>query len=107
MNSKNKRNKYEIFKNIFCIIALIIILSSFYFVFISQSFKRKIVDLKSEYGGGLERVINIYTANGDLIATYQGKIDLDTNNGGYVKFDYDGKRYIYYNCYIETIADIE
>lgn len=26
-------------------------------------------------------------------------------NGGYVKFDYDGKRYVYYNCFVETIAD--
>lgn len=47
-----------------------------------------------------------YTADGDVIATYQGKIDIDTNDGGYVKFDYDGKRYIYYNCFVESIADI-
>ena len=27
--------------------------------------------------------------------------------GGYVKFDYNGNRYIYYNCFVESIADID
>ena len=37
----------------------------------------------------------------------EGKIDIDSNEGGYVKFDYDGKRYIYYNCFVESVADID
>lgn len=68
---------------------------------------RALTDQKSNLSNGLERVINIYTANGDLIATYSGHIDIDTNDGGYVKFDFEGKRYVYYNCFIETIAEIE
>ena len=64
------------------------------------------IDIKSDVGGGLNRTINVYTANGDIIATYTGKIDLEVTQGGYVKFDYNGKRYIYYNCFVETIADI-
>lgn len=48
-------------------------------------FKREIVDMK--------RVITVYTADGKKIAEYKGKIDIDTNDGGYVKFDYKGKRY--------------
>lgn len=69
--------------------------------------QRALVDEKSNLAGGIERVINVYTADGDLIAHYEGKIDIDTNDGGYVKFDFDGNRYIYYNCFIETIAEIE
>ena len=46
------------------------------------------VDFKSDVGGGLNRTINIYTANGDLMATYSGKIDLEMTQGGYLKFDY-------------------
>lgn len=61
-------------------------------------------DWKSEMNGGLDRVINVYTANGDLIASYEGKIDIDSDNS-YIKFDINGKRYIYYNCFVETIAD--
>lgn len=68
--------------------------------------QRAMIDQKSNLSGGIERVVNVYTANGDKIATYEGKIDLDTNDGGYVKFDFNGKRYIYYNCFIETIATI-
>lgn len=73
----------------------------------TASGQRALVDEKSELNNGIERVINVYTANGDMIASYEGKIDIDTNDGGYVKFDFQGKRYIYYNCFIETIADID
>lgn len=67
---------------------------------------RALVDQKSELNNGIERVVNVYTADGEIIAQYEGKIDIDTNDGGYVKFDFEGKRYIYYNCFIETIANI-
>lgn len=62
------------------------------------SLNRMGTDIKSEFGNGLDRVINVYTANGDLIATYEGKIDIESQNS-YVKFDFEGKRYIYYNCF--------
>ena len=71
-----------------------------------SSWDRLVVDVKSDVDGGLNRTINVYTANGDLIAQYHGKIDLDINEGGYIKFDFDGKRYIYYNCFVESIAEI-
>lgn len=73
----------------------------------TASGQRALIDQKSNLSNGMDRVINVYTANGDLIATYEGQIDIDTNDGGYVKFDFEGKRYIYYNCFIETIAEIE
>ena len=86
-----------------CIAIIIIVI----IIFRTASCQRQLTDIKSNFTGGLERTINVYTANGDLIATYSGKIDLDTNEGGYVKFDYNGKRYIYYNCFVESIADIK
>lgn len=70
------------------------------------SWDRMITDIKSDVGNGLNRTIKVYTANGELLAEYQGKIDIEMSEGGYVKFDLNGKRYIYYNCFIETIADI-
>ena len=72
----------------------------------SASFKRGMVDIKSNWVGGLNRTITVYTADGKKLATYSGKIDIETNDGGYVKYDLDGKRYIYYNCFVESIADI-
>ena len=68
--------------------------------------RRSLVDFKSDISGGLNREINVYTANGDLIAHYEGKIDIQSGGDSQVKFDLDGKRYIYYNCFVETIADI-
>lgn len=97
----------ETIKLIFPFLGLIAGIVVILFIF-SQSAgcQRKWVDIKSEWGNGLDRVINVYTANGDLLATYKGKIDLAETEGGYVKFDFEGKRYIYYNCFVETIADI-
>lgn len=71
-----------------------------------SSLDRALVDIDSDLNGGLNRTINVYTADGNIIATYSGKIDIEENEGGYIKFDLDGKRYIYYNCFVETIADI-
>lgn len=72
----------------------------------TASGQRALVDQKSNLDG-IERSVTVYTANGDIIAEYKGKIDIETNDGGYVKFDFGGKRYIYYNCFVETIAQIE
>ena len=69
------------------------------------SLDRFVTDIKSNVGDGLNRTITVYTANGDIIAEYEGKIDIEESEGGYVKFDLNGKRYIYYNCFVDTIAD--
>lgn len=70
----------------------------------TASGKRAFIDQKSELNNGIERIVTIYTANGDIIAQYKGKIDID-NNDGYVKFDFNGRRYIYYNCFVESITE--
>ena len=72
----------------------------------TASGQRALTDQKSEFANGLERVVRVYTANGDIIAEYEGIIDIEGNDGGYVLFDYQGKRYTYYNCFVESIAEI-
>lgn len=57
----------------------------------------------SNMAGGLYRVVNVYSLDGKLIATYEGKIDIDNNTNGSVMFDLDGKRYVYYNAIVEVI----
>lgn len=84
------------------VLALILVLGT---VTGCASLDRAVTDVKSEVGNGLNRTINIYTLTGEPIATYKGKIDIEVSEGGKVKFDHNGKRYIYYNCTIETIAD--
>ena len=72
----------------------------------TASGRRSIIDQRSNLNNGLERVITVYTADGKEIARYEGKIDISSADG-YVKFDVGGKRYIYYNCFVECIADID
>ncbi len=69
--------------------------------------QRAMTDQKSNFDNGLDRTITIYTADGEIIAQYTGKIDIKGNDGGYVLFDYEGKRYTYYNCFVESIANID
>lgn len=73
----------------------------------TASGRRELVDQKSELENGLQREINVCNMNGDVLRHYEGKIDLEDNNGGYVIFDYEGKRYTYYNAFVESIADID
>lgn len=56
----------------------------------------------SEFDNGLDRIVNVYSYDGDLIASYEGKLDLQENESK-VLFDLDGKRYIYYNAVVEVI----
>lgn len=83
-----------------------ILLGMFWWFNNTASGQRALTDQKSELANGLERVVRIYTANGDIIAEYEGIIDIEGNDGGYVLFDYQGKRYTYYNCFVESIAEI-
>ena len=89
-------------------VGIIIVIIAIVFLIFGRtaSCQRSCVSMKSNIAGGLNRTVNVYTANGDLIASYEGKIDLDANDGGYVLFDFNGKRYAYYNCFVESIADI-
>lgn len=67
------------------------------------STQRSCKSCQSDMSGGLNRVINVYTLDGELIATYEGLIDIDDNENGSIMFDLDGKRYVYYNAIIEVI----
>lgn len=67
------------------------------------SFSCGLVDLMNN---GLERTIVVYAADGQEIASCKGKIDIQENDG-FIKFDYKGKRYTYYNCFAEIIVDID
>lgn len=59
-------------------------------------------DVKSEWGGGLNRTVNVYSMTGELIASHEGKIDIEDRENS-ILFDLDGKRYIYYNAIIEVV----
>ena len=88
------------------VICVVLLVSMLWYYNNTASGQRALVDQESELSNGMDRVIRVYTANGDLIAEFEGRIDIEGNDGGYVLFDYQGKRYTYYNCFVESIAEI-
>ena len=82
---------------IICFIVITLILSG------CASCARSCKSCNSDINGGLYRTVNVYSLTGELIATYEGLIDIDDNSNGSVMFDLDGKRYVYYNAIIEVI----
>lgn len=106
--------EYNRRKSINTIVAIAIITLSFlsykglsWYYQSTASGQRALTDQQSELKNGLERIITVYTADGDVIARYEGRIDIEGNDGGYVIFDFEGRRYTYYNCFVESIAIIE
>ena len=95
-------------KSILCCItvAVLILGCGYWLQNNTASGRRELTDYKSEFQNGLERTLTVYTADGTVLKQYKGKFDI-ADEDGYVKFDWNGKRYIYYNCYIETVADLE
>lgn len=88
------------------VICVVLLVGMLWYYNNTASGQRALADQESELSNGMERVIRVYTANGDLIAEFEGRIDIEGNDGGYVLFDYQGKRYTYYNCFVESIAEI-
>ncbi len=90
---------------IVAVLVAILIIAGFIF-FTRSSTQRAIKDVQSEYTGGLNRHVNVYSLDGDKLAEYDGKIDIaerDAGDEGVVKFQLKGKRYIYYNAIVEVI----
>lgn len=57
--------------------------------------------LGSDLGGGLYRTVKVYDYNGNLLAEYEGKIDIEEAESK-VFFDVNGKRIIIYNAIVIT-----
>lgn len=59
---------------------------------------RAFKDQQSEFNNGIERHIVVKDYSGGIIAEYEGKMDIETDNETYVLFDdEEGKRHIIYN----------
>ena len=65
------------------------------------SLERGIKDVTSDLSGGLNRTVEVYDYSGNLLKTYEGKLDVQyTETGGKVLFDMDGKRTAIYNAIV-------
>lgn len=75
----------------------------------SNTFKRQLKDIQSDYGEGLHRTITITAEDGRTIYTYEGTIDLEINGEERkIKFeDENGNRQIVIYGIQDTVTIIE
>ena len=92
------------FKKVIAVVLCALVIGAT-FVGCTETSKRTWKSLQSDFAGGLDRTVVVYTLTGEEIARYEGRLDIEVTDGGKVLFDLDGKRYIYYNCTIEVIEN--
>ena len=74
----------------------------------TESGKRAVKTWESEKSGGLNRIVHVYDMEGDEIATYKGKFDIEENTSEgivKVKFDMNGERHIIYGSTGTIVID--
>jgi hypothetical protein len=77
----------------------------FWHLYYTESGKRAQKTFHSEVGGGLYRTVKVYDMQGEQIAEYKGKFDVEENQIDGVtkiKFDLGGERHIIY-CSTGTV----
>lgn len=84
------------------VVSVLLVISLFVFCGCA-SCERSLKSCNADISGGLYRTVNVYSLDGKLLATYEGKIDIDNNTNGSVMFDLDGRRYVYYHAIVEVI----
>lgn len=71
MKNINKITIIKIILYLIVTILLVVTLSG------CSSLDSSMKDLESEFGNGLNRVVKIYSQNGELLGTYEGKINIE------------------------------
>lgn len=77
----------------------------FWWLYSTESGSRAKKTFESETKGGLYRVVKVYDMEGEQIAEYSGKFDVQEHNDSgitKIKFDCDGKRHVIY-CSTGTV----
>lgn len=77
------------------IIALLVLIFLFCVALIgcTESWERSKKSIASNWSGGLNRTVSVYSYDGELIKSWSGKFDV-SNSENEMYFDLDGKRVI-------------
>lgn len=68
-----------------------------------ESWERTKKSVSSDFKGGLNRTVQVYSQDGELIKEYRGKLDVQVNEyGNKVLFDLNGKRVTINNAIVIT-----
>ena len=61
----------------------------------TETFKRNMKSLRSEYSGGLYRKVEVYDYSGNLLRSYEGRFDVQETQSDFIYFDDEyGRRVI-------------
>ena len=92
--------------NIRRIAILVLFIVCFLFCSCTEGCARSCKDFNSDVNGGLYRTVKVYDINGSLVAEYEGKFDIETDNTTYILWDDEmGKRHIIYFSTFNIILD--
>lgn len=67
--------------------------------------KRAMKSQESNFNGGIEQTVKVYDVKGDIIAEYEGKFDIDSNENRIIFDDENGKRHIIYYKTATVVID--
>lgn len=97
----------KFFKNHHRIIAAVILIAMcLALCSCTESCARTMKDINSDMNGGLSRTVRVYDIDGELVAEYSGKFDIETDHSTYILWDdEDGKRHIIYFSTFNIIID--
>ena len=74
----------------------------------TESGKRAIKTQQSNFGGGIERRITVFDVEGDVIAKYEGRFDIEYDDDRILFDDEEGFRHIIYyptgNVIVDEVA---
>jgi len=95
-----KTNKHRIIVTV-CMLLIALALCS-----CSEGCARSCKDMDSNWNGGLYRTVKVYDIDGDLVAEYSGKFDIETDHTTYILWDDEqGMRHIIYFSTFNVIID--
>ena len=61
----------------------------------TESFKRELKSMQSDWGGGLYRRVEVYDYSGNKLRSYEGRFDVQETSSDYIYFDDEyGRRVI-------------
>ena len=75
------------------------------FIFVFLAFLLTMAFVGDAHHKNLDKTVKVYTADGDLLAQFEGKIDVISTDSGHVEFTYGNKKHVYDNCFVETIIN--
>ena len=82
------------------IIVIVLVIGMLIFAFSGANFQRTIKSWRSNYTGGLYRIVSVYDYNGNLLREYgPAMIDISESENE-TFFDYNGQRIVIHNAIV-------